>query len=54
LGLLPYKHKVVIAGNHDFGLDRVAYKTYRTTKHKNTPIDTEEEIAKLKKVCTYL
>lgn len=25
LKLLPYKHKVVIAGNHDFALDKNAY-----------------------------
>lgn len=23
LQMLPYKHKVVIAGNHDFGLDKI-------------------------------
>ena len=23
--LLPYKHKIVIAGNHDFGLDKASY-----------------------------
>jgi len=25
LNLLPYKHKIVVAGNHDFGLDRRSY-----------------------------
>lgn len=25
LNILPYKHKIVVAGNHDFGLDRRAY-----------------------------
>ena len=27
LKLLPYKHKIVIAGNHDFALDRERYES---------------------------
>jgi hypothetical protein len=23
--MIPYKHKIVIAGNHDFALDKAAY-----------------------------
>ena len=46
---LPYKHKIVIAGNHDFALDREIYeKKYKHTKHSGNPVDSEEEIKKLK------
>lgn len=58
LGLLPYKHKIVIAGNHDFALDKVAYeKSLRQSKHavfKANPVNSDDEIKKLKAVCTYL
>ncbi len=43
LKLIPYKHKIVIAGNHDFALDRQNYDThFKNTKHKNTPLNCEE------------
>jgi predicted phosphodiesterase len=58
LNLLPYKHKVVIAGNHDFALDKISYeKSLRQKKHLDMggqAVDTEEEIKKLKAICTYL
>jgi predicted phosphodiesterase len=46
LTLLPYKHKIVIAGNHDFNLDKIWHeKESKRAKQQSTP---EEEIKKLK------
>lgn len=55
LGALEgYKHKVVIAGNHDLSLEASSYpSTFRRFGHR-TMASTEEQIEKLKSVCTYL
>ena len=55
---LPYKHKIVIGGNHDFGLDnrKKAYQKnfdYFGLKESER-VDCSAEIQKLKEVCTYL
>lgn len=52
--MLPYKHKVVIAGNHDFALDKESYQAGLKKKHMGEELDTDEEIRKMKEVCTYL
>lgn len=47
--MIPYKHKIVIAGNHDFALDKTAYnEKLKNTKHKYEPLDSDEEIKKIK------
>jgi Icc-related predicted phosphoesterase len=52
---LPYKHKIVVAGNHDFVLDRQNYETkHKPKRHKYEKMNSEDEIQKLKEVCTYL
>lgn len=41
--MLPYKHKIVIAGNHDFALDKERYKDHlKTQNHKYAPLDSDE------------
>jgi predicted phosphodiesterase len=56
LTLLPYKHKLVVAGNHDFALDATSYEHngLRARRHPGSTLKSHEEIAKLKQVCTYL
>ena len=56
LNLLPYKYKIVVAGNHDFGLDKIQYEQngMRERKHMNRFVNSEEEIKKLKQCCIYL
>ena len=51
LKMLPYKHKIVIAGNHDYGLDKVRYEASLKKKHESfmvDPVNPDEEIKKLK------
>ena len=39
---LPYKHKIVIAGNHDFVLDKEAYENkLKNTKHKHEELNSD-------------
>ena len=53
--MLPYKHKIVIAGNHDFALDKERYEEHlKKTKHMHYQLDSDAEIKKIKEVCTYL
>ena len=53
--MLPYKHKIVIAGNHDFALDKERYEEHlNKTKHMHYQLDSDTEIKKIKEVCTYL
>jgi 3',5'-cyclic AMP phosphodiesterase CpdA len=58
LSKLPYKHKIVIAGNHDFGLEasEELYQTIaeRWSVPKSERVNPLLEIEKLKSVCTYL
>jgi hypothetical protein len=58
LNLLPYKHKIVIAGNHDFALDKDSYerslKKSKHTRFGGEAVNSEDEIHKLKSICTYL
>ena len=49
----------MIAGHHDFVCDRENYTkglNFRKNKHPeiDPPLDTDEEVKKLKEVCTYL
>lgn len=38
---LPYKHKVVIAGNHDFALDTINYETkHKPKRHQYEKMNT--------------
>jgi predicted phosphodiesterase len=55
---LPYKHKIVVAGNHDFGLepsddvcDDISH-CWQVPKAER--VNSPKEIEKLKAVCTYL
>lgn len=42
LQMIPYKHKIVIAGNHDFALDKEAYnQKLKNTKHKGEALDSD-------------
>ena len=55
---LPYKHKIVIPGNHDFGLEpeTEVYKELANkfgTKEKEK-VEPQNELKKLKEVCTVL
>lgn len=53
---LPYKHKVVIAGNHDFALDDENYELkHKPKRHPyEKKMKSEVEIEKVRSVCTYL
>jgi predicted phosphodiesterase len=50
---LPFKHKIVIAGNHDVCLDQKNYPLLRTRFHIHEG-DADKARTKLKAVCTYL
>lgn len=55
---LPYKHKIVIPGNHDFGLEQ-DHQRYKAISQKFGVRDKEmvvpsEELKMLKEVCTVL
>jgi hypothetical protein len=40
--MIPYKHKIVIAGNHDFALDKETYnEKLKNTKHKGEALDSD-------------
>ena len=58
LGRLPYKHKIVVAGNHDFGLEPTVEMYHSLCEGwevpKNEWVNPQEEIKKLQSVCTYL
>lgn len=50
LSILPYKHKIVIAGNHDIGLDNeCSFRSRRTKQPYATPEQTDVLIASMKK-----
>jgi len=51
---LSFKHKIVIAGNHDLVLDREYYELGWKNYHKEKEGSPDEALAKLKEQCTYL
>lgn len=53
LGTLPYKHKIVIAGNHDITFEDDYYDRFWRRYH-DTPEDTSKLRAILSSNCTYL
>lgn len=54
LSTVPYKHKVVIAGNHDTLLDPPSYEKNWQRFHHEQQWSHEEARAELEAVCTYL
>lgn len=55
LDALPYKHKIVIAGNHDFIYDVDNYPTkHKPKRHPHEKLDAKVELEKLKQHCIYL
>ena len=55
---LPYKHKIVIPGNHDFALECIPERyaqinEFFKVKEKER-VDPVQEVEELKKVCTFL
>lgn len=55
---LPYKHKIVVPGNHDFGLETTQERYQLLSKkfglREKELVNPEEELKKLKEVCTVL
>ena len=50
LASLPFKHKILIAGNHDIGLDKFCtYRASRVSRLYPTPKQTDEIVSFIKK-----
>jgi hypothetical protein len=55
LDSLPYKDKIVVAGNHDFVLDLDKYQIkHKPRRHPYEKMNPAEEVAALRQRCTYL